>query len=1297
MKTSLLSLLAVCLAVSPMAHAASFSNPAAISLNEPAAPLPPTAGSPYPSTILVSGESGTISKVVVRLHNINHNRADDMDILLVGPTGAKFVILSDAGGTAVPVVNATVTFDDTAATQIPDLGPLGSGTFRPSAYIPSPDVFPAPAPSGPHNSAAPEGFATFASVFNGIDPNGTWSLYVVDDIANGGQIANIAGGWDLEITTVEDFPTMTTLTSTPNPSFTTAPDNVVTFTATVTSGVFTIDFGTVTFTEGATVLQAATPVDGNGQAQFVTSTLSAGTHVIVAHYDGVPGFANVSSGSTVQDVDYHTVVSGNTFCNPGSIDFPDSGSPGVAKNLYPSHMFVSGVAGSIASLNLKLNGINHPRPDDMDFLLVAPNGATFVAMSDSGGTLPAVNVNLILADSAATALPDLAPLVSGTFRPSSYLPVNDVFPAPAPVGPYNFAAPDGTATFTSVFGGASANGTWSLFVVDDVANGGQIANIANGWCLEFVLNQPPTITCPANITAANDAGQCSASVAFTPTATGTPAPTVQCKIGATTITSPHVFPVGTTTVDCTAQNTGGSATCSFTVTVNDTQAPTISCPANISVGNAPGTCSATVSFTVGASDNCPGVTVVANPASGSSFPVGTTTVNATATDASGNTAMCSFTVTVTDTQNPTISCPANITVNNDPGQCSAVVNFTVSAADNCPGVTVVSSPASGSAFPVGTTTVNSTATDAAGRTATCSFTVTVNDTQNPVITCPANIVQPAAAGQCSATVNFNVTAADNCPGVTVVSSPASGSVFPVGTTTVMATATDAAGHTATCSFTVTVNDTQPPTISCPANISVGNAPGTCSATVSFTVGASDNCPGVTVVATPASGSSFPVGTTTVNATATDASGNTAMCSFTVTVTDTQNPTISCPANITVNNDPGQCSAVVNFTVSAADNCPGVTVVSSPASGSAFPVGTTTVNSTATDATGRTATCSFTVTVNDTQNPVITCPANIVQTTAPGVCSAIVNFNVTATDNCSGAGVTVVSTPASGSVFPVGTTTVMATATDAAGNTATCSFTVTVVNPAPVVAITGPPSGSVFAVGTAITFTGTFTDNIGDVHTAEWTFTSGAQTFTQVGLVNETTGTVTATHTFNAAGVFLVTLKVTDACGNVTISTMIGDLTAMVVIYDPNGGFVTGGGWINSPAGAYVPNPALIGKASFGFVSKYQNGASVPTGNTEFQFHAASFNFSSTAYQWLVIAGAKAQYKGTGTVNGSGNYGFLLKATDGQINGGGGTDKFRIKIWDKNNNDAVVYDNQINDGEQADPTTTLGGGSIVIHH
>lgn len=142
-----------------------------------------------------------------------------------------------------------------------------------------------------------------------------------------------------------------------------------------------------------------------------------------------------------------------------------------------------------------------------------------------------------------------------------------------------------------------------------------------------------------------------------------------------------------------------------------------------------------------------------------------------------------------------------------------------------------------------------------------------------------------------------------------------------------------------------------------------------------------------------------------------------------------------------------------------------------------------------------------------------------------------------------------------------------------------------------------------------------------------------------------------------------------------------------------GGFVTGGGWITSPAGAYTPNLSLTGKANFGFVSKYQKGASVPTGQTEFQFKVANFNFQSTSYDWLVIAGARAQYKGTGTINGAGSYSFLLTAIDGQISGGGGSDKFRIKIWDAG---GVVYDNQMGAGDNDNPTTVLGGGSIVIH-
>ncbi len=153
--------------------------------------------------------------------------------------------------------------------------------------------------------------------------------------------------------------------------------------------------------------------------------------------------------------------------------------------------------------------------------------------------------------------------------------------------------------------------------------------------------------------------------------------------------------------------------------------------------------------------------------------------------------------------------------------------------------------------------------------------------------------------------------------------------------------------------------------------------------------------------------------------------------------------------------------------------------------------------------------------------------------------------------------------------------------------------------------------------------------------------------------------------------------------------------ALLAVYDPSAGFVTGGGWITSPVGAYTANPSLTGKANFGFVSKYQKGQSTPDGNTEFQFQAAGLNFHSTSYDWLVIAGPKAQYKGSGTINGTGDYGFILTAMDGSLNGGGGVDKFRIKIWDKASG-VTVYDNQMGASDTADPTTVIGGGSIVIH-
>jgi hypothetical protein len=246
-----------------------------------------------------------------------------------------------------------------------------------------------------------------------------------------------------------------------------------------------------------------------------------------------------------------------------------------------------------------------------------------------------------------------------------------------------------------------------------------------------------------------------------------------------------------------------------------------------------------------------------------------------------------------------------------------------------------------------------------------------------------------------------------------------------------------------------------------------------------------------------------------------------------------------------------------------------------------------------------------------------------------------------------------------------------------------------------VTITGPPSGSIYSVGTPVNFTGEFTDNEGATHTATWMFDSITQSATVVEPSGSTPGSADITYTFTQAGVYAVKLTVTNDCSLSGTADTVDGLTALVVIYDPGAGWVTGGGWINSPEGAYVPDPMLTGKANFGFVSKYQNGASVPTGNTEFHFNAAGFKFKSTSYEWLVVAGARAQYKGVGTVNGAGSYRFMLTAIDGQSPGGGGQDKFRIRIW--SDGSGLVYDNQLSAPDSDDPTTVLGGGSIVIHH
>jgi hypothetical protein len=245
-----------------------------------------------------------------------------------------------------------------------------------------------------------------------------------------------------------------------------------------------------------------------------------------------------------------------------------------------------------------------------------------------------------------------------------------------------------------------------------------------------------------------------------------------------------------------------------------------------------------------------------------------------------------------------------------------------------------------------------------------------------------------------------------------------------------------------------------------------------------------------------------------------------------------------------------------------------------------------------------------------------------------------------------------------------------------------------IGPPVITDIVGPTDP--IAVDTEVTISATFMDpTVGDSHTAivEW----GDGTTTDADVVfDDGDGTATGTHIYSEAGVYTVMVTVTDSVGLFDTEEF-----SYIVVYDPDGGFVTGGGWIDSPAGAYAADPTLEGEASFGFVSKYKKGATAPTGNTEFQFQTGDLSFHSDVYDWLVIAGARAQFKGTGTINGDGEFGFMLTAVDEALTPSTDVDLFRIKIWDKAT-DEIVYDNQMGDVDGTAVATEISGGSIVIH-
>ncbi len=635
-------------------------------------------------------------------------------------------------------------------------------------------------------------------------------------------------------------------------------------------------------------------------------------------------------------------------------------------------------------------------------------------------------------------------------------------------------------------------------------------------------NIQPTITnCPSNI-AATTFDTCAITTWADPIiADNCPNPVVTITSSPTIgLTKGSCFPAGITTVTYKATDVNGYfANCIFTVNItridtcnNETVPPVlVNCQTN-QVLSTTENCIAATWIAPTATDNCSTPTIVLTSAptlnlkSGDCFPIGTTTLTYTATDAKNNSAVCSFTITVNkiDTCNNEtvppvlVNCPTNQVISTTEN-CIAVTWVAPTATDNCstPTIVLTSAPTanlkSGDCFPVGTTTLTYTATDAKNNSAVCSFTVAVNkidtcanDTTVPVfVNCPLSQILDTKE-TCAVASWVAPNATDNCstPTIVLTSVPTanlkSGDCFPVGTTTLTYTATDAKNNSAVCSFTVTVNKidtcandiTVPVFVNCPLS-QILDTKEACAVASWVAPTATDNCSTPTIVLTSAptlnlkSGDCFPIGTTTLTYTATDAKNNSAVCSFTVTVNkidtcanDTKVPVfVNCPLSQIL--DTKEACAVASWvTPTATDNCSTPTIVFTSAptlnlkSGDCFPVGTTTLTYTATDAKNNSAVCSFIITVNkidtcanDRTVPVfVNCPLSQILDTKEA-CAVASWVAPTATDNCSTPTVVLTSAPTlnlkSGDCFPVGTTTLTYTATDAKNNSAVCSFTVTV--------------------------------------------------------------------------------------------------------------------------------------------------------------------------------------------------------------------------------------------------------------
>lgn len=562
---------------------------------------------------------------------------------------------------------------------------------------------------------------------------------------------------------------------------------------------------------------------------------------------------------------------------------------------------------------------------------------------------------------------------------------------------------------------------------------------------------PPEIICPDTIFAqlSAETGASTKIVEYSPPVVKDNQPGVSVALARGSLASGSAFPLGSTIVTYRATDTSRlTAECSFYVIVGTSDTlPSLACPVDIkktandihaTVGGVK------VEYPLPVSSKGSYPRLRQGLASGSVFPYGINTVTY-----SSGADTCSFTVWIYDDVPPTITCPVDIRMSlQKEGDTEVKVDYTLPAGQDNAGqvnVQLTNGFGPGSFFPLGETLIEFTATDKAGNKASCSAMVKIveADGNNPgtTTTCPQNMTVPLADNPDKVVVQYPIITTLGGQLGTLSEGLASGAYFPIGVTRVTYQL-PSLDDEESCTFFVTVVDATPPSIQCPETVRKVLDGETVQVTYTQPL-VTDNRPGVTtsLLAGQASGALFTQGNHLITYGAVDSAGNQAECSFWVIVHRGGRPTLTCPtepivARIT---EPGATTIVVNYKPVVSSDGTTPSLSAGLPSGSEFPKGDTNVTYTIFSSV-----CTFTVRVKDAVPPTITCPSDITKVASGNVASVFFP-TARAKDNFPGVIVRQSRGSATGSYFAVGVSRLEFTATDAAGNTATCNFTITVID------------------------------------------------------------------------------------------------------------------------------------------------------------------------------------------------------------------------------------------------------------